>query len=1004
MALVSESLCRSGTYLTVYKYLTNWTNISRYLEKHLKIPRKTDKKKIGYKELTIVSCISHQFRQEPKGRLMKNQLPNIENIQYLEEVWRCYSEDPQSVSPQWRAFFNENGSKEAAPSSTTIPRLESGKQQLHQGFGPGGKACAGCGRAEAMSFLQYNVSLLVRNYRVRGHLLAKFNPLGNPRSLLPELDPEYYGMSEEDLDLLFNFGHISHEKAMPLRDIIRILQETYTGCIGVQFMHIDSLVEREWLQRRMESSRNAITLSKKQQVRILERLTDAVVFENFIQKKFVGAKSFSLEGAETLIPLLDQTIEKAAQQGVDNIVIGMPHRGRLNVLANIMGKHPRTIFEEFQDAHAEFNVGRGDVKYHKGYHRDYSTKDGNKVVLDLSFNPSHLEFVGPVAQGALKARQVKRGDSGNTKGLLILIHGDAAMAGEGIIQETLNLSGLAGFSVGGTLHIVVNNQIGFTTLPSEGRTTVYASDVAKMLQSPIFHVNGEVPHAVAQSLDVLLDFRREFKRDVVIDMYCYRRKGHNEGDEPRFTQPLMYREIDKRPTVRESYMENLVSQGELDKEEADTIRKTREQFYEEEYSKLEDVEDDGSAPSSLFTPSYGPYIGGPDNQVKEVDTSVALDRLKKLGSLLTEVPEEFTPHRKISKMLNSRKEMFAGKAPLDWGAAEALAFATLVEENIPVRICGQDSQRGTFSHRHSVLHDVENGATYMPLANIAQSQVKIDIINSPLTEGAVLGFEYGYSTAYPEALVVWEAQFGDFANAAQVYIDQFISSAETKWNLLSGLVLLLPHGLEGTGPEHASARLERYLANAATDNYQVVNPTEPAQIFHLLRRQVMRRIRKPLIVMSPKSLLRHPDAISPLESLAEGGFRKIIVDTECHPDKVERILLCTGKIYYDLLKERQERELDTVAIVRLEQLYPLAEETLAAALDIYPQKTRLLWVQEEPLNMGAYSFIRLRFGDMLSSRWSFDRVGRPKSATPATGSASSHKLEQSLILQEVFEQ
>ncbi len=933
---------------------------------------------------------------------MTDQFTSFENIYYLEEIWQHFQDDPDSVSPRWRAYFVQYTKDQLVVPVTSVG-FEKGRAQLHRKFGPGEQMCSQCGRAGAMSFLQYNVSLLVRNYRVRGHLLAKFNPLGNPRTFLPELDPTYYDLSSEDLDLFFAFGDISGQKSLPLREILQILQETYTEYIGVQFMHIDALHEREWLQQRMESTRNRIKLSRKQQVRILERLTDAVVFEEFIQKKFIGAKSFSLEGAETLIPLLDQAIDKAVKQGVSHIVIGMAHRGRLNVLANIMGKNPRTIFEEFKDAHPRINVGRGDVKYHKGYHRDYTTKDGKTVVVDLSFNPSHLEYVGPVAQGALKAYQVKHNIQDKNRGLLILIHGDASMAGEGIVQETLNLSGLADFSVGGTLHVVVNNQIGFTTLPAEARSTSYASDVAKMLQTPIFHVNGEVPQAVAQCLDMSLDFRRQFKRDVVLDMYCYRRRGHNEGDEPRFTQPLMYQEIEKRPTVRESYIDHLISLGELKKEEAETIRRTREQYFEEEFGTLVDSPENGVAPSSLFTPPYGPYVGGLDALVEETFTGVSLARLQELGKVLVRVPVDFTAHRKIIKLLKSREEMYAGKIPLDWGAAEALAFAVLVDEQVPVRICGQDSQRGTFSHRHSVLHDVKNGSVYLPLANISPAQARIDIINSPLTEGAVLGFEYGYSTVYPESLVVWEAQFGDFANAAQVYIDQFISSAETKWNLLSGLVLLLPHGLEGTGPEHASARLERYLANAATDNYQVVNPTEPAQIFHLLRRQVKRRIRKPLIVMAPKSLLRHPQAISSLQSLAEGSFKKILPDHDVPAEKIDKIILCTGKIYYELLHERQQRKIETTAIVRLEQLYPLTEEELAAALAPYPKNIPLLWVQEEPLNMGAYSFIRLRFADFFCQHWKFDKVGRPTSATPATGSASSHKLEQMLLLQAVFD-
>lgn len=923
------------------------------------------------------------------------QLYDFNNIGYAEELWQRYRRDPQAVPPAWQEYFD--GLEQPEPVD-----LRRGRQQLYQGFGPGGKVCAGCGRAEAMSFLQYNVSLLVRNYRVRGHLLAKVNPLDNPSLSLPELDPAYYGMTDEDMDLLFNFGHLPGRESMPLREIIGILKDTYTGHIGVQFMHIDSLNEREWLQHRMETSRNAIRLSRRQQCRIIERLTDAVVFEQFIQKKFVGAKSFSLEGAETLIPLLDQAIEKAAAQGVDNIVIGMPHRGRLNVLANIMGKHAVTIFSEFQDADAELNIGRGDVKYHKGYHREWTTDGDRKVTLDLCFNPSHLEYVGPVAQGALKARQARQGHETLRKGLLILIHGDAAIAGEGIIQETLNLSGLDGFSVGGTLHIVVNNQIGFTTLPSEGRSTTYASDVAKMLQSPIFHVNGEIPDAVAQCLDLALDFRREYQRDVVLDMYCYRRRGHNEGDEPRFTQPLMYRQIDRRPTVMRRYTEHLVSLGELTMEEAEQIRRTREQFLEEEYGRLAADKEGASKRPGLFMPSPGPYVGGADEQAPEVETGVSAETLTRLGGLVSSVPKGFQVNQKIARLLEQRKKMCLGEQPLDWGAAEALALASLVDEQVPVRLCGQDSQRGTFSHRHSVLHDVETGAVYMPLANIARPQGRIDIINSPLTEGAVLGFEYGYSTAFPESLVVWEAQFGDFANAAQVYIDQFIASAETKWNLLSGLVLLLPHGLEGTGPEHASARLERFLAMAATDNYQVVWPTEPAQIFHLLRRQVMRRIRKPLVVMSPKSLLRHPQAVSPLAALTTGTFHRILPDPEIPAENVRHILLCTGKVYYDLLAGRQEREQNDVAIVRLEQLYPLPEVTLMTVLSRYPRGIPLTWVQEEPQNMGAYPFIRLRFGDLLGEHWQFDRVTRPESATPATGSAASHRLEQSLLIHNAF--
>jgi 2-oxoglutarate dehydrogenase E1 component len=932
---------------------------------------------------------------------MRNDPPSSANLAYVEQIWEQYKKDPDSVGYDWRVYFEAFESSDAFIEGTS-PKVAIGHKQLLQGYGPGGKVCAGCGRAAAMSLLQFNVSHLIRNYRVRGHLTAKINPLGGNERVLPELDPSYYGMSEEDLDLIFNAGHMSPHRPLKLREIISNLKETYCGAIGAQFMHIDSLKAREWLQDRMEGTRNRISLSKAQQKRILERLTDAVVFEQFLQKKFVGAKSFSLEGAETLIPLLDQAIEKAGEQGIDNIVIGMPHRGRLNVLANILGKHPSAIFGEFRDRDAEKLIGRGDVKYHLGFQRTWVTETKKRIHVDLAFNPSHLEFVGPVAQGALKARQIRHNDFTGENGLLILIHGDASIAGEGIVQETLNLSELDEFSVGGTLHIVVNNQIGFTTLSSDGRSTTYASDVAKMLQGPIFHVNGEKPDAVAQCLDVCLDFRKQFKRDTVIDMYCYRRRGHNEGDEPTFTQPLMYQQIRRRPDVMTSYLEHLLELKGLTREEAREIHDTRVRHLEEEYQKtVEKTAETGDA-GNIFLSSGKPFQGGMDSESPEVPTAVAKTELRRLMTRLTTLPEGFAPHRKMDKQLQARMAAVNGERPVDWGCAETLALASLLDEGIPVRLSGQDSQRGTFSHRHAVLHDAENGAVYKPLANINDAQGRVDIVNSPLTEGGVLGFEYGYSTAHPKTLVIWEAQFGDFANVAQVYIDQFIASGEAKWGILSGIVLLLPHGLEGTGPEHASARLERYLALAALDNYLVVCPTTPAQLFHLLRRQAKRRIRKPLVVMSPKSMLRHPMAVSSIEELATGEFKKIIVDTTVDTSRVDHILLCTGKIYYDLVAKREEVKDDKTAVVRIEQLYPLLPETLISALSVYPKGVLLTWVQEEPLNMGSNSFVRLKFEPALREHWAFKTVGRPEAATPATGSAASHKLEQTMIIESAF--
>jgi 2-oxoglutarate dehydrogenase E1 component len=640
--------------------------------------------------------------------------PSSANLNYIEEVWQQYLADPASVPSDWRTYFEALKESDRHIDGTS-PKISIGREQLYQEYGPGGKKCAGCGRAEAMSMLQFNVSQLVRNYRVRGHLVADVNPLGKPSVFLPELSPGYYGMSDSDLTLRFTADHMAGGRSTPLKEIIAGLKETYCGAIGVQFMHIDDLTVREWLQDRMESTRNKITLSKSQQIRILERLTDAVAFERFLRKKFVGAKSFSLEGAETLIPLLDQAIEKAAEQGLDNIVIGMPHRGRLNVLANIMGKHPRRIFGEFKDADAEKYIGRGDVKYHLGHQRNWVTESGKRIHLDLSFNPSHLEFVGPVAQGALRARQIRHADFSGENGLLILIHGDASVAGEGIVQETLNMSELEGFSVGGTLHIIVNNQIGFTTLPAEGRSTTYASDVAKMIQGPIFHVNGERPDAVAQSLDVCLDFRQRFKRDSVIDMYCFRRYGHNEGDEPKFTQPLMYRQITVRKSVMESYTEHLLDLHDLTREEATKIFDYRMAYLEEEYAKTDvKVEEGAIRRPSIFTPPKSPFVGGMDGDVADVPTAVEQPVLVNLMQRLTTPLEGFHRHPKIARLFEMRLDAAQGKRPLDWGTAETLALATLLTEGVPIRLTGQDVQRGTFSHRHAVLHDIENGATDTP--------------------------------------------------------------------------------------------------------------------------------------------------------------------------------------------------------------------------------------------------------------------------------------------------
>ena len=850
---------------------------------------------------------------------------------------------------------------------------------------------------------QDRVDQLIRAYRVRGHLIASLDPLGLPKEIYPELNPAYYGFVQADLDMLFSSTTIPGSPTMRLRDIIAHLQKTYCGPIGVQFMHIDDLKVKMWLQNKMETTQNTCRLSQDEQVRILTKLTDAEIFEQFLHKKFIGAKRFSLEGAESLIPLLDLAIEKAGEHGLRETVIGMAHRGRLNVLVNVLGKSASEIFREFDDSDPEMQVGSGDVKYHLGHSSDRMTQSGNRIHISLSFNPSHLEFVNPVVLGRVRAKQDRFGDADRSRCMGILIHGDASFAGQGVVQETLNLSELHGYRTGGTLHIVVNNQIGFTTNPSEGRSSHYATDVAKMLQIPVFHVNGENPEAVAQVINLAMEFREEFKKDVVIDMYCYRRYGHNEGDEPAFTQPLLYKAVRKRKSVREGYLDNLYHLGEITKEAADQIAVERRELLEDHLSAARSEAYDWRGVSS-GEGVWRSFRSERDADVDDVDTGVARSQLVRLAERINAVPGAFTPHPKILKLLEHRREVVLGGRDLDWGMAEGLAFASLLAEGNRVRISGQDSQRGTFSHRHAVLNDFENGKRHIPYRHISPEQGLFDVWNSPLSEVGVLGFEYGYSLDYPEALVVWEAQFGDFANVAQVIVDQFISSGQDKWNRWSGLVLLLPHGFEGQGPEHSSARLERFLTLASEDNIQVVNPTTPAQIFHALRRQVLRPNRKPLVVMSPKSLLRHPRAVSKLEELTQGTFSRFIPDTDerVRPKDTQRILLTSGKLFYDLEAERERRQAFHVAIVRVEQYYPLRIPLLEPILAAYPDETPICWVQEEPWNMGAWSFMRLRFGERVLGRFPLRGITRPESASPATGSASTHKWEQQMLLDEAF--
>ncbi len=938
---------------------------------------------------------------------------NTYSLDYIDDLYAQYVKDPNSVSETWRCYFEQflvstDAELELGPQDRSDPVGSNGQGRSAQAIA-GGDSSDGLAAVSGdhpsrhsrhLANVQDRVDQLVREYRVRGHLIAQLDPLGLARPACPELNPEVYGLTDSDLDRPFDASAVVDSASRTIGDVLSKLRNTYCRSIGAQFMHIDNRNIRDWLQRRMEMTENRLELAHEVQRRIYTRLADASIFEEFVRRKFVGAKTFSLEGAESLIPMLDLALEKACQHKVREVVLAMAHRGRLNVLANIMKKRAMNIFWSFEDPNPELNRGRGDVRYHLGYSSDWKTASGETLHISLCFNPSHLEFVNTVALGRCRSKQDRRGDDKRQEVMTVLIHGDAAFAGEGIVQETLNLSQLTGYKTGGTLHVVINNQVGFTTQPDEGRSTTYATDIAKMLQVPIFHVNGEDPEAVAQVVSLAMDFRKEFRRDVVVDLYAYRRWGHNEGDEPRFTQPRLYSEIDRRKSVRDNYLKRLLTLGQMTEEEAQEIQTVRTEKLESEFeaSHIETFVPD----VQTLGGTWADYFGGPEPDGGWLETGVDGETLGELIDSLTRLPEGFAAHKKLKRPMKQRREMAEGKRPLDWAAAEVAAFASLLYEGHRLRLSGQDCERGTFSHRHAVLHDVKTGETYTPLAHLPRTETSLELINSPLSEAGVLGFEYGYSLDCPEGLNIWEAQFGDFWNVAQVIVDQFIASAEDKWKRLSGLVMLLPHGFEGQGPEHCSARIERFLAMAAEHNIQVCQPSTPAQFFHLLRRQVKRRWRKPLVTLTPKSLLRHPLVISPLEEFISGGFLKILPETEVPPEDTRRILLCTGKVYYDLLERRQQLGAETVSIVRLEQLYPLSEGELFKALEAYPDGCELVWVQEEPMNMGTWPYLKLKFGDALSERFRLRSVTRAESASPSTGSHRAHKLEQEDLLTAAF--
>lgn len=914
---------------------------------------------------------------------------NGSSIEFVQAMYQEFLDDPDAVDRAWRDYF-ESLSGDSTQLSSELQQPFPYRSVFHSAPSADGQRPAG---SEAI--LQDRVYQLIHAHRVRGHRIARLNPIGPPPRVPAELNPGFYGLTHDDMSRSFHsFGLFQEMRT--LKEIFHRLRRTYCHCVAVQYLHIDDLSIRRWLQQRMEWTENRIELSREEQIGILTRLTNAAIFESFLQKRYVGAKSFSLEGAESLIPLLWLAIEKAADQGIEEIVFGMAHRGRLNVLANIIGKSPRQIFREFDAT----DTDHGDVKYHLGFSGDWKTASGKSVHLSLCFNPSHLEYVNPVVLGRTRAKQDRLADRQRTRCMSLQIHGDASFAGEGVVQETLNLSELAGYRCGGTLHVIVNNQLGFTTPPEQGRSSTYPTDVAKMLQVPIFHVNGENPEAVAAVIRLAMDFREKFRRDVIVDMYCYRKRGHNESDEPSFTQPQMYEAIAKRKSVLKAYTNNLIQLGKVTPEEAEQIAEKRQQMLEEELTaaRSKEYQPLEQAPKGVWKE----YFGGPEQSADHVDTHIPHKRIKKLLYALTEFPKSFHLHPTLKRGMERRREMAHGKRPLDWSACEALAFASLAQDGIPIRMSGQDSERGTFSQRHAILHDIKDGSKYFPLRHVDDNQASVEIINSPLSEAGVLGFEYGYSLDCPHGLVLWEAQFGDFGNAAQVIIDQFIASAEEKWGRLSGIVLLLPHGFEGMGPEHSSARLERFLMLSAEDNIQVAVPTTPAQYFHLLRRQGMRKWRKPLVIMTPKSLLRHPQSTSSLEDIAKGNFQPVIADIPAEADKIRRVLLCAGKVYFDLREKRDESKRDDVALIRLEQLYPTPKGALLEVLGQFSNQTQMFWVQEEPENMGAWWHVRDWLGKELIGDWPLTVISRPPSASPATGSKQVHEREQQQLVDAAF--
>ncbi|MBI1301741.1 MAG: 2-oxoglutarate dehydrogenase E1 component [Alphaproteobacteria bacterium] len=948
------------------------------------------------------------------------------NAEYIAQLYARYLKNKTSVDQSWQTFFKELNDNETAflremsgaswtPQENTFQSRQFGSTAIAPTDGileeaandvkpKSKKSVVSSGDAQQAAKDSIRALMLIRSYRFRGHLISDLDPLGiKTPDKHPELDPEYFGFESADYDRkIFINGELGLEYAT-LREIVQALQEIYCRKVGVEYMHISCVEERQWLEKRVEDGRNTTNFKPESKKIILKHLTASESFEQFLHKKHTGTKRFGVDGGEALIPAMEEILRCGAEQGLEDVIIGMAHRGRLNVLANIMGKPFTTIFAEFQGQSSTPDdvQGSGDVKYHLGTSGDREY-NGKNVHLSLTANPSHLEFVNPVVIGKARAKQIRRGDAQSTSVMPILLHGDAAFAGQGITAETLMISELPGYRVGGTVHIVINNQIGFTTMPNYSRSGPYCTDVAKMLDAPILHVNGDDPEAVVHAARIITEFRQKFKKDVVLDIICYRRYGHNEGDEPAFTQPVMYQKIAQQQTTRTLYANKLVAEGSLSEEDVNKIKDDFEANLEAAFKAVES-----------YKPNAADYLEGAWSDMKVAygddrrGKTAATDKdIKKVTEVLTKVPDGFNINKKLQRVVDGRAEMVKSGENLDWAMAEALAFGTLIEDGYAVRLSGQDVGRGTFSQRHAIWYDQENGEKYIPLQNVKKDQALFEAHDSPLSEMAVLGFEYGYSLADPKTLTIWEAQFGDFANGAQVMIDQFISSGESKWLRMSGLVMLLPHGYEGQGPEHSSARFERFLQLSADDNWQVCNCTTPANYFHILRRQMHRDFRKPLVVMTPKSLLRHKLAVSKIEQLTgDSTFHRVLWDDDradmVKADKIKRVIICTGKVYYDLVQERRDRGIDNIAILRLEQIYPFPDKSLATELKPF-KNADIIWCQEEPENQGAWHFVDRRIEAVLTEiKHKAGRpryIGRVASASPATGSNATHTKEQNALV------